>query len=215
MKAILWKIILAALCLLPVLACKPPPARTAIELAVLRDIEDQTIERDVLVIDTDFGEIVIVLNRKAARQHANKFKDLAEQGFFDGLAFHQIQPGLLIQGGDANSADDDPTNDGFGDPGFTLEAEIAAPHIPGSVGLAHPENNPNSGNSQFYICLTMMPKLDGRYTVFGQVVEGMETVLKISQVPVDENGRPLKKVVMERVYMDKRVVAPLPIRRSS
>lgn len=215
MKAILWKIILAALCVLPVFACKPPPARTGIELAIIRDIEERKSERDVMVIDTDFGEIVIILNRKAARNHANKFKDLADRGFFDGLTFHLIQPGLLIQGGDINSADDDPTNDGFGDPGFILKAEISAPHFPGSVGLAHPENDPDGGNSQFYICLTPMPKLDGRYTVFGQVVEGMDTVKKISQVPVDENGQPLKKVVMERVYMDRRVVAPLPILGSS
>ena len=215
MKAIVWKIILAALCVLPVFACKPPPARIGIELAVIRDIEEQKSERDVMVIDTDFGEIVILLKRKAARNHANKFKDLAKQGFFDGLAFHLIQPGLLIQGGDINSADDDPTNDGFGDPGFTLKAEISAPHIPGSVGLAHPENDPDGGNSHFYICLTQMPKLDGRYTVFGQVVEGIDTIKKISQVPVDENGRPLKKVVMKRVYMDRRVVAPLPILGSS
>ncbi len=215
MKAIVWKIILAALCVLPVTSCKPPPARSGLELAIIRDIEEQKSERDVMVIDTDFGEIVIILSRKAARNHANKFKDLADRGFFDGLTFHLIQPGLLIQGGDINSADDDPTNDGFGDPGFTLKAEITAPHIPGSVGLAHPENDLDGGNSQFYICLTQMPKLDGRYTVFGQVVEGMDTVKKISQVPVDENGQPLKKVVMERVYMDRRVVVPLPILGSS
>ncbi len=211
MKAAAWQIILVPLCLLPFAACQPPPARTGIEMAVVRDIQAQKSERDIMVIDTEFGEIVIVFKREAARNHVVKFINLAESGFFDGLTFHQIQPGKLILGGDINTRDDDPTNDGFGDPGFTLKAEIAARHIPGSVGLAHPVDEPDAGNSQFYICLAPMPNLDGRYTVFGQVVEGMDVVRKISQVPVDENGRPLKKVVMERVYKDRRVVAPLPI----
>jgi cyclophilin family peptidyl-prolyl cis-trans isomerase len=180
-------------------------------MAVVRDIQAQKSERDVMVIDTDFGEILIVFKMEAARNHATKFKQLAGQGFFDGLAFHQIQPGRLIMGGDINSRDDDPSNDGYGDPGFTLMAETPTPHIPGSVGLAHPVDEPNAGNSQFYICLTSMPKLDGRYTVFGQVVEGMDVARKVSQVPIDENGRPLKKVIMKRVYIDRRVVAPLPV----
>ena len=211
MKKITRKIILSLVCLLPVFACKSPPARTGLELAMLREIEESKTERDVFVIETDFGEIVILLIRKTARNHVSKFNDLANNGFFDGLSFHLIQPGLLIHGGDINSRDDDSSNDGFGDPGFTLNAEISAPHIPGSVGLAHPADNPNGGNSQFYICLTRMPKLDGRYTVFGQVVEGMEVVRKISRVPIDENGRPLEKVIMKRVFIDRRVITPLPV----
>jgi cyclophilin family peptidyl-prolyl cis-trans isomerase len=201
------KIVLFALCLLPVLACKEPKAQSGLEIAYVRDREEQKTERDVMVIETDFGEIMMLFNLQAAKTHSVKFKELANRGFFDGLSFHMIQPGLLIQGGDMNSRDDDPTDDGLGDPGFTLKAEIAMPHVRGSVGLAHPKGEPDLGNSQFYICLTAMPKLNGRYTVFGQVVEGMDTVVKISKVPLDENGRPLKKVVMKRVYIDRRVVA--------
>ena len=206
------KILLFALCLLPILTCKEPKGRSGLEIAYLRDREENKTERDVMVIETDFGDIIMIFNQQIARNHTVKFKELANRGFFDGLSFHMIQPGLLIQGGDINSRDDDPTDDGFGDPGFTLKAEIGAPHVRGSVGLAHPQDEPDQGNSQFYICLTPMPKLNGRYTVFGQVVEGMETVEKISKVPIDENGRPLKKVVMKRVYIDRRVVAlsPLP-----
>ena len=162
-------------------------------------------ERNVVVIDTEFGEIVILLLRKAAPNTARRFTEEINRGFYDGLAFHYVEPGKLIQGGDINSRDDDPTNDGAGDPGFTLPAEIKAPNIRGSVGLAHPPGEPNKGNTQFYILLRDMPNLDGNYTVFGHVVDGIEVVEKISRVPTDSQGHPLKKVIMKRVYIEKEL----------
>lgn len=209
MKPVINGAILLGLSILLVASCQQPPPRTGTELALLRKVEQETKEREVMVIDTDYGEIVIVMMKDAAKNHCVKFKDLADTGFFDGLKFHYLKPGKLIQGGDINSRDDDPSDDGTGDPGFTLQAEIKARHVVGSVGLAHPPDEPNTGNSQFYICLSEMPELDGRYTVFGQVVLGLGPLRQISQVPVDENGHLLEPVVMNTVRVERRVVPPI------
>ncbi|OGG05445.1 MAG: hypothetical protein A3F83_07860 [Candidatus Glassbacteria bacterium RIFCSPLOWO2_12_FULL_58_11] len=176
------------------------------ELANFRDYEAQKRDRDVFVIDTDYGEIVILPLAEAAKNHVRKFTDQINLGFYDGLAFHHIEPGKLIQGGDVNSRDDDPSNDGSGDPGYFLDPEIKLPNLRGSVGLAHPPGETTKGNSQFYILLADEPNLNGRYTVFGTVVQGLDVVDKISRLPAGEHGQPLKKVVMKRVYIEKRFV---------
>jgi cyclophilin family peptidyl-prolyl cis-trans isomerase len=186
--------------------CQPPPARSGLELAQIRDYEAQKRKREVVVIETDFGRIVIVPANEPAKNTARRFKELVDQGFYDGLAFHYAQADKMIQGGDINSRDDDPSNDGLGNPGFTIEAEIGLPNVTGSVGLAHPPGEPNKGNSQFYILLADMPNLNGRYTVFGHVTEGLDIVRKISRVETDQEGRPLKKVLMKKVYVEERVV---------
>jgi len=188
------------------ISCHNSQPKSGMQMAQKRDIEAQRHEQEVIVIDTDYGDIVILPATKSAPNTSRKFRELAEQGFYDGLAFHFVEPGKIIQGGDINSRDDDPANDGTGDPGFNQEPEISAPNLRGSVGLAHPPDEPNKGNSQFYILLTDMPNLDGRYTVFGIVVDGMSVVEKISRVTADPQGHPLKKVVMKRVYIEKRVV---------
>ncbi|HUU29092.1 MAG TPA: peptidylprolyl isomerase [archaeon] len=175
-------------------------------MAQKRDYEAQKKEREVVVIDTDFGKIVILPMIEPAKTTSRRFKESATQGFYDGLTFHYVEPGKMIQGGDINSKDDDPTNDGAGDPGFYLEPEPGARNIRGSVGLAHPPGEMDKGNTQFYILLTDMPSLDNRYTVFGIVVEGLDVVEKISRVPADDQGRPLKKVLMKRAYLENRIV---------
>ena len=196
--------LLATLCLW--LSCGQAPPRRGMELAQIRDIEAQKRNRDVIVIDTDFGKIVILPLKEAAKNHVREISNLIKRGFYDGLAFHYVEPGKLIQGGDINSRDDDPTNDGAGDPGFTIKPEINAPNFFGNVGLAHPPGEPEKGNSQFYILLRDMHELNGRYTVFGTVVDGMSAVKKISEVPTDAEGRPLEKVIMKRIYIKERFV---------
>lgn len=196
--------LLATVCLL--LSCGQSPPRRGFELAQIRDFEAQKRNREVIVIDTDFGKIVILPLKEAAATHAREISNMIKRGYYDGLAFHYVEPGKLIQGGDINSRDDDPTNDGAGDPGFTIKPEINAPNIIGSVGLAHPPGEPDKGNSQFYILLRNMPELDGRFTVFGAVVEGLSVVKKISEVPTDAEGRPLEKVIMKKVYVEERFV---------
>ncbi len=143
------------------------------------------------IIETDKGTIVIELYSHVAPKTVENFIQLAQKGFYNGLTFHRVVPGFVIQGGD-------PKGDGTGGPGYTIEAEISTlSHITGTVAMARrpDEVNPErrSSGSQFYICLAPQPHLDGQYTIFGQVVEGMDTVLRIT--PGD---------VMRRVTIQER-----------
>ncbi len=127
-------------------------------------------------ITTSKGEIVVDLNAEAAPVTVNNFVFLAEQGFYDGLTFHRVEPGFVIQGGD-------PTGTGQGGPGYLLPAEIDLEHVEGAIAMARlpDQGNPRrmSSGSQFYITLDSTPQLDGEYTVFGEVVEGMDVVQTI------------------------------------
>jgi protein-export membrane protein SecD len=128
-------------------------------------------------ISTAKGDIVVQLDAGAAPQTVNNFCFLAEQGFYDGLTFHRVEPGFVIQGGD-------PTGTGTGGPGYTVPAEIELPHVEGAIAMARQgdEVNPTraSSGSQFYITLAPTPQLDGAYTVFGQVTAGMDVVQSIA-----------------------------------
>lgn len=133
----------------------------------------------IATIVTDKGNIVIELHAKIAPKTVENFVKLANKGFYNGLTFHRVVPGFVIQGGD-------PKGDGTGGPGYDLEAEISdLKHLAGTVAMARKpdEVNPQrrSSGSQFYICLDAIPYLDGQYTIFGQVIEGMDTVLRIAQ----------------------------------
>jgi peptidyl-prolyl cis-trans isomerase B (cyclophilin B) len=127
-----------------------------------------------------FGDIKIEVNKTDAPQTSENFIKLAKAGFYDCLTFHRIAKGFVIQGGD-------PDGTGAGGPGYTIPAEIKLPHLKGSVAMARlgDQMNPSkaSSGSQFYIALDALPMLDGEYTVFGQVVSGMDVVAKIGDVP--------------------------------
>ena len=159
-----------------------------------------------VVIVTNMGEIELELFADQVPGHADNFVKLVNEEFFSGTTFHRVAPGYLIQGGDPNSKDTDPNNDGLGGPGYDVEAEIKLPHLRGSVAAArlpdHVNPEKKSNGSQFYICINDMPQLDGAYTVFGKVVRGMETVDKIGRLKTDPRQRPNRRVVMERVYVD-------------
>ena len=131
----------------------------------------------VATISTVKGDIVVQLDASAAPLTVNNFVFLAEQGFYDGLTFHRVEPGFVIQGGD-------PTGTGGGGPGYTVPAEIQLPHVEGAIAMARrgDEVNPTraSSGSQFYITLAPTPFLDEGYTAFGQVIEGMEVVQSIA-----------------------------------
>ena len=162
-------------------------------------------EKEFGVIETKFGDIVIELFEESAPKHAANFKKLVREGFYDGTTFHRVIPGFVIQGGDPNSKDEDRSNDGIGGPGYTVEAEIGLKHERGFVAAARRPDRVNprreSSGSQFYICLTELPKLDGSYTVFGKVVEGMDVVDQIAGVARDQRDNPIEKVEMIRVYL--------------
>jgi peptidyl-prolyl cis-trans isomerase B (cyclophilin B) len=120
-------------------------------------------------ITTAHGDIVFLLFPDDAPLHAAAFVKLADAGFYDGLKFHRVEPGFVVQGGD-------PRGDGTGGPGYNLKAEFnARPHLRGTVAMAR-SSQPNSAGSQFYICLDEAPFLNGQYTVFGQMTEGFEAL---------------------------------------
>jgi cyclophilin family peptidyl-prolyl cis-trans isomerase len=135
-------------------------------------------------ITTPKGEIVFKFYPNEARQHSAAFIKLARAGFYDGLTFHRVEPGFVIQGGD-------PVGNGTGGPGYTLDAEFNdLPHLKGTVAMAR-SSNPNSAGSQFYICLEDAPFLNRQYTVFGHVVEGQSVVDSIRP------GDPMVQVAIE------------------
>ena len=118
------------------------------------------------------GEITIEFFPEDAPKTVENFVKLARKGFYDGLTFHRVEPGFVVQGGD-------PKGDGSGGPGYTIKAEFnKQAHLRGTVAMAR-TNDPDSAGSQFYICFKPAPFLDGKYTVFGQVVKGMEVVDRI------------------------------------
>jgi cyclophilin family peptidyl-prolyl cis-trans isomerase len=131
----------------------------------------------VATISTAKGDIVVQLDANAAPLTVNNFVFLAEQGFYDGLTFHRVEPGFVIQGGD-------PAGTGGGGPGYTVPAEIQLPHVEGAIAMARrgDQVNPDraSSGSQFYITLAPTPFLDEGYTAFGHVIEGMEVVQAIA-----------------------------------
>jgi cyclophilin family peptidyl-prolyl cis-trans isomerase len=137
------------------------------------------LAKEFVVIDTRHGKIKMELHPDKAPKTVANFKKLVNEGFYDGLTFHRVVPGFVVQGGD-------PKGNGSGGPGYTIEAEIHPDlkHLTGTVATARlgDQVNPQkrSSGSQFYICLAPTPHLDGGYTIFGQVVEGMEHVLKIA-----------------------------------
>ncbi len=120
------------------------------------------------------GEIRIEFFPEDAPRTVENFVKLARQGFYDGLTFHRVVPGFVVQGGD-------PRGNGTGGPGYTIKAEFSQRrHVRGTVAMARSQH-PDSAGSQFYITFGPQPHLDGSYTVFGQVVAGMEHVDRIAQ----------------------------------
>jgi cyclophilin family peptidyl-prolyl cis-trans isomerase len=130
----------------------------------------------IATIKTAKGDIVAELYPKDAPQHVNNFVFLAREGFYDNLTFHRVVPGFVIQGGD-------PLGTGTGGPGYNIPPEIKGKHSKGALAMARragPAQTTPSSGSQFYITLAPQPHLDGEYTVFGQVIRGMEVVEKIA-----------------------------------
>ena len=134
-------------------------------------------------IETSLGPIDVVFFPKDAPQTVNSFIFLAKQGYYNGVIFHRVIPGFMIQGGD-------PTGTGTGGPGYTLPAEFNShKHVRGTLSMAR-TSDPNSAGSQFFIMHGDAPYLDGQYTAFGQVTSGMDTVDKIVNLPRNGNDRP-------------------------
>ena len=126
-------------------------------------------DAEQLVMETSKGTVVIELRPDLAPGHVARIKELAKQGFYDGTVFHRVIDGFMAQGGD-------PTGTGTGGSGRNLPAEFTTePHVRGVCSMAR-SSSPNSADSQFFICFDEAPWLNGQYTVWGKVIEGMENV---------------------------------------
>jgi peptidyl-prolyl cis-trans isomerase B (cyclophilin B) len=149
------------------------------------------------VIETKFGNIELRFFPDVAPNHVNNFIELAKKGFYDGTTFHRVIPGFMIQGGDGNSKSHDKSTHGYGNPGFTLKAEFNdRSHKRGILSMAR-SANPDSAGSQFFICVADSPFLDGQYTVFGEVVSGMDVADKIVSQPRDRADNPVERIEMK------------------
>lgn len=152
-----------------------------------------------------------------APRTVENFKKIAGKKFYKGQTIHRAFPHLLVQMGDPLSRKKDRANVGTGGPGYTLPAEIRRKHTKGAVAAARlPDKlNPSrhSSGSQFYICLAPMPGYDGLYTVFGNVIWGLDTLDAISTKPVDSNDNPIDRIVIQSVKIMPRAelpAAPVP-----
>ena len=167
----------------------------------------------VAVLETAQGRIVIELADRDAPLTAANFRALIRKRFYDGTCFHRVIPGFMIQGGDPNSRDSDPFNDGLGGPGYTLPAEIKLPHVRGAVATARLGDAANprreSSGSQFFIDVADRPDLDrGGYTVFGHVISGMEAVDRIVALAgapgiarTPQGANPGRQAVISRAFL--------------
>ena len=154
------------------------------------------------IIDTKFGSIETRFLPDKAPKHVENFITLAKSGFYDKTIFHRVIPGFMIQGGDPNTKDEkDKSKYGTGDPGYKIKAEFNdRPHVRGAVSMARSQD-PDSAGSQFFIVVKDAPYLNGKYTVFGEVVKGMEVADQIVSQPRDARDNP-----RERVEMTVRIV---------
>ena len=154
-----------------------------------RDYKPSPLSKDDLVIiETTKGIIKIKLFIDLAPNHCLNFKKLCNSGFYDGTSFHRVIKDFMIQGGDILSRDNDRNNDGTGSPGWVVDAEFSdAPHKRGILSMARSPRGINTAGSQFFICVNDSPWLDEQYTVFGEVVEGMDVVDKIVESTTDRD----------------------------
>ncbi len=153
---------------------------------------------------TKFGEIVLRFYPDDAPRHVDNFINLVKMGFYDGTTFHRVVPKTLIQGGDPLSKEPDRDLHGTGGPGYFIEPEPSdRPHKRGTVSTAklprqaETTRDFNDNGSQFFICMADNSGLDRRYTVFGQVIRGMEVVDKIAAMPRDDRDNPLEPIMMQ------------------
>ena len=180
----------------PVVANNPPP-----------EMDDAESQKQVVVLDTSLGRIVIELDDVAAPRTCGNFRKLVSDGFYNHTIFHRVIPNFIIQGGDPNTKSEDRTTYGQGGPGYTLPPEIKLAHDRGAVAMARLPDSVNpqreSNGSQFYICVEPCPSLDNNYTVFAHVIKGMDVVDKIANQTRDSSDDPLSRIEMEVSMVSK------------
>ena len=164
-------------------------------------------QNPIVTIEMENGDIMKAeLYPEVAPNTVNNFISLANSGFYDGLTFHRIIDGFMIQGGD-------PTGTGTGGPGYGIKGEFATNGVVGNT-LKHEKGvlsmaratDPNSAGSQFFIMLGTAEHLDGSYAAFGKVISGLDIVKSISKVTTDNNDKPKEEVVIESITVDTKGV---------
>ena len=156
-----------------------------------------------VIIKTNFGRIKFGLLPELAPETTRSFLKLAKSGFYNGTLFHRVIPGFMIQGGDPNTKSPDKNVWGQGGPGYNLKAEFnSRSHLRGIVSMARAAD-PDSAGSQFFIVTSDSTFLDKQYTVFGEVIDGMEIADKIVDLPRDGNDCPEQEAKMLEVVISE------------
>lgn len=158
---------------------------------------ERNVANPTVTIETNHGTITAEMFADAAPKTAANFMDLAKKGYYDGVIFHRVIDGFMIQGGD-------PDGSGRGGPGYTIPDEFGPGLAHDTEGMFSMANaGPNTGGSQFFITLAATPWLDGKHAIFGKVTEGMDVVRKIGKVQTARGDRPVQDVVMEKVTVQE------------
>ena len=176
------------------------------EVAEAEDVQEETPKNDEIAVVRvkDLGVITLEFYPDRAPNHVENFKKLARAEFYDGTRFHRVIPGFMIQGGDPNTKEPDTSKWGTGGPGYQIDAEFSqAPHLRGTLSMARSQD-PDSAGSQFFICVDRSSFLDGQYTVFGKVIDGMDVADRIVNAPRDGNDRPNDDVIVETIRIEER-----------
>ena len=182
-----------------------------------KENKESVMDKEIAVISTKFGDIKLEFFDEIAPKHVESFKLHAQNGYYDGTIFHRVIPGFMIQGGDPLSKSEDKSRHGTGgnaakyfgigdensETTWDLPAEFSAtPHERGILSMARSQN-PDSGGSQFFICVADARFLDNQYTVFGKVVSGMDVVDSIVNAPRDARDNPDERIEMKVKLEDK------------
>jgi len=182
-----------------------------------KENKESVMDKEIAVISTKFGDIKLEFFDEIAPKHVESFKLHAQNGYYDGTIFHRVIPGFMIQGGDPLSKSEDKSRHGTGgnaakyfgigdensESTWDLPAEFSVtPHERGILSMARSQN-PDSGGSQFFICVADARFLDNQYTVFGKVVSGMDVVDSIVNAPRDARDNPDDRIEMKVKLEDK------------
>jgi cyclophilin family peptidyl-prolyl cis-trans isomerase len=179
-----------------------PSQEGVVRIKQYSQVPEMTIVVDnqyVATINTNKGAIVIELFPKEAPKTVNNFVFLARDGYYDGVIFHRVIPGFMIQGGD-------PTGTGGGGPGYNFEDEIAPSLVfdsPGLLAMANRGGGTSTNGSQFFITVVPTPHLNGAHTIFGRVVQGQEVADAIAVVAKGPGDKPLQDVVIQGVEIQE------------
>lgn len=180
----------------------PGSAKAAGDTLTAKRVPIRNKSNKIVTIETNFGKMTLELFHDVAPAHADSFVARTKDGFYNGLIFHRVIDGFMIQGGD-------PTGTGMGNAPYKLKAEFSdLPHVEGTLSAAR-TMDPNSASCQFFICLGRAAHLDRQYTIFGQLLKGYDVLHAIGKVPKGKADRPLTDVIMSKVYLSDTDGNPL------